>query len=173
MDAQKIGDNVRARRTALGLTQDELARRSGFNSNTISRIELGKNDPLMPTLGAIAKALGCSLFDLTGEHEAPIISQPPSSPPQPSPLSETLVGEALRDAVKQLALPNSVQEELWRLLAEYRHHRVTQEYLEMAATLLRKNATIQEAYRSAVLQQAKNDARAKGLHKTTLKKADK
>lgn len=53
-----LGETIRARREALGMTRDELARKAGFKgASNISNIELGIQDVTRPGLGAIADAL--------------------------------------------------------------------------------------------------------------------
>jgi ribosome-binding protein aMBF1 (putative translation factor) len=49
--------NVRARRLALGLTQEELADRLGKHKPYISEIENGKRTPWLPNLANFAEAL--------------------------------------------------------------------------------------------------------------------
>lgn len=45
-------------RKALGLTQEELARRAGLSHSTICLLEAGKKVPLANTLAKVAVALG-------------------------------------------------------------------------------------------------------------------
>lgn len=52
-----LGKNLRAARDELGLTQEEVAARSGVQAGEISRIEHGKRDPQVSTLEKIARAL--------------------------------------------------------------------------------------------------------------------
>jgi len=53
----KLGPNLRAARIKLGLTQEEVAHRSGLQPGEISRIEHGKRDPQVSTVERLAKAL--------------------------------------------------------------------------------------------------------------------
>jgi transcriptional regulator with XRE-family HTH domain len=53
-----LGKNLRAARERLGLTQEEVAARSGVQAGEISRIERGKRDPQVSTLEKIASAVG-------------------------------------------------------------------------------------------------------------------
>jgi len=56
------GVRLRRRRSKLGLTQEELARRVGVTTHTIWRLEnLPLFNPRIGTLQAIAKALGVSV----------------------------------------------------------------------------------------------------------------
>jgi len=57
---------VRRRREALGLTQDDLAESSGLTPNYIGTIENGKRDPSLSTMMAIAKGLNLQLGELLG-----------------------------------------------------------------------------------------------------------
>jgi transcriptional regulator with XRE-family HTH domain len=52
-----LGKNLRAARRRLGLTQEEVAERSGVQAGEISRIETGKRDPKVSTLERLAKAV--------------------------------------------------------------------------------------------------------------------
>ena len=53
-----IGSNIQSRRRAIGLTQEQLAERSGVSRVTINRIERGKLNPSMKTLSRLARAMG-------------------------------------------------------------------------------------------------------------------
>jgi transcriptional regulator with XRE-family HTH domain len=52
-----LGKNLRAARKKLGLTQEEVAARSGVQAGEISRIEGGKRDPQVSTLEKLAAAV--------------------------------------------------------------------------------------------------------------------
>lgn len=52
-----LGSNLRDARKRLGLTQEEVAERSGVHPTEISRIESGKRDPRASTLRRLARAL--------------------------------------------------------------------------------------------------------------------
>jgi len=64
-------------RTALGLTQTELARRSGVSQSLIARIEAGDIDPRLSTFRKIMNALRteelAQTFDVTEVMRAPVI----------------------------------------------------------------------------------------------------
>ena len=53
----KLGKNLRAARVKLGLTQEEVAERSGVQAGEVSRIERGKRDPQVSTLEKLAAAV--------------------------------------------------------------------------------------------------------------------
>lgn len=59
-----FGDNLRARRLALGMTQTELARRAGIGRTNIPRIEAGKYEPQVSDAGRLAKVLGVTVDEL-------------------------------------------------------------------------------------------------------------
>lgn len=59
--AYELGEAVRGRRLELGLTQVELARRSGMTQSQLSRLEAGGTEPTIRVLDRLAKALDASL----------------------------------------------------------------------------------------------------------------
>ena len=61
-----VGANIKARRRALGMNQEELARRLGLTQANISRIEANVKGPNADMLPAIAEALHCDVRDLLG-----------------------------------------------------------------------------------------------------------
>ncbi|HEY0696553.1 MAG TPA: helix-turn-helix transcriptional regulator [Micromonospora sp.] len=66
-----LGQAVYDRRTELGLSQAELARRAGMTQPQISNIEGGDSVPTLPLLTRLAKALDASLtIDLDGDTSA-------------------------------------------------------------------------------------------------------
>jgi len=66
-------NDVRARRTALGLTQAGLGERLGVSRQTVISIERGRFDPSLPLAFAQSQHLGCPLEELffPGEETAP------------------------------------------------------------------------------------------------------
>ena len=63
-----IGDKVRATRKAVGISQEEVARRAGVSLNVINRLERGVIlDPHYSTLRGIARALEVPVEDLVRE----------------------------------------------------------------------------------------------------------
>ena len=58
------GQNIAARRAALGITQAEAARRMGISQSYWADIEANRKSPSVRTLERIAKALGCTVADL-------------------------------------------------------------------------------------------------------------
>jgi transcriptional regulator with XRE-family HTH domain len=68
----QIGSYVRAKRIALGLSQEELATELGVKHQHVSRIELGDATPSLETLLALSRILGVSTdYLLTGHEQAP------------------------------------------------------------------------------------------------------
>ncbi len=75
------GPRIRERRLALGLTQADLATRSGLSQEAISRLENGRIRGLMqPTQDALARALDVSVAWLRGGDD----QSPPPPAPRPS-----------------------------------------------------------------------------------------
>src|SRR5580700_10539623 len=69
-DRSMLDNDVRAFRTGLGWSQDELARRAGLSRAGISAIETGRLVPSTAAALAMASAMGCTveaLFRLPGE----------------------------------------------------------------------------------------------------------
>ena len=58
MDFKLGGQAIQRIRKARGMTQEDLADKSGITSNTVSRIERGLLIPALPTLIDICNALG-------------------------------------------------------------------------------------------------------------------
>ncbi|HTR75365.1 MAG TPA: helix-turn-helix transcriptional regulator [Solirubrobacterales bacterium] len=52
-----LGANLKAARTKLGLTQEQVAERSGVHPTEVSRIEAGKRDPQVSTIEKLARAV--------------------------------------------------------------------------------------------------------------------
>lgn len=59
--AYELGVLVREQRTAAGLTQSELAQRTGMSQPAIARLEAGGTEPTIATLRRIAAALDIEL----------------------------------------------------------------------------------------------------------------
>ena len=68
MDMRKlVGRNAARLRKAAGLTQEQLAERSGFSQQYISKLEQGRRNPTVVTLYELAEALGVSHVELVRE----------------------------------------------------------------------------------------------------------
>lgn len=59
-----VGENVRSRRQALGMTQEAFAAKSGLSQQYISGLERGLRNPTVVTLFEMSVALDCSPADL-------------------------------------------------------------------------------------------------------------
>ena len=60
-----IGENIKKRRTKLGLSQEDFAQKSGVKYTTLTKIESGViKTPSVLMMEKIAKALGVSIEDL-------------------------------------------------------------------------------------------------------------
>ncbi|GAA3723741.1 helix-turn-helix domain-containing protein [Salinactinospora qingdaonensis] len=57
----ELGEAVRNQREELGITQQELARRSGLKQPAVARLEAGGTMPTIPVLERVAVALGMRL----------------------------------------------------------------------------------------------------------------
>ena len=60
LDGARVGSRLRELRKAAGLTQAELARRTGIHRPNIARVEAGRHTPSLDTLARIAAAIGVS-----------------------------------------------------------------------------------------------------------------
>lgn len=65
--------HVRARRQALGMTQQQLAERAGISRQTLVAIEAGRLAPSVTVALRLARALGCAVDDLFGLAEPPLL----------------------------------------------------------------------------------------------------
>lgn len=66
----EIGEKIQKRRLELGMSQRELARKMGYNSNsTLNRIEKGTVDVNQAKIVQFAKALNCSIAYLMDWEE--------------------------------------------------------------------------------------------------------
>ncbi|GCE45698.1 XRE family transcriptional regulator [Thermosporothrix hazakensis] len=64
----ELGQAIRRRRQAQGLTLEELASRSGVSRAMLSDIERGIKNPTIKVVSQIAKALQCTVSFLLGEQ---------------------------------------------------------------------------------------------------------
>lgn len=62
--AVAFGATLREARTQRGMAQEALAHLAGLDRTYISTLELGRNNPRLDTMLAIADALGIELADL-------------------------------------------------------------------------------------------------------------
>src|SRR5205807_5277839 len=61
---ESLGNAIRERRKALGLTLAQMAERTGVSLGYLSQIELGKNSASIETLYRISLGLGVKIADL-------------------------------------------------------------------------------------------------------------
>ncbi len=67
-----LGPRVKERRTALGLSQENLAHQAGVSLNAVHKLEAGRiTDPHFSTLSGIARALDTTVAELVGEEVRP------------------------------------------------------------------------------------------------------
>lgn len=64
-----VGRNVARLRRTCGLTQEQLAERSGFSQQYISDLERGRRNPTIVSLYELAQALGTSHVALVSPDE--------------------------------------------------------------------------------------------------------
>lgn len=67
--ASEFGEVVRTARKKLGLSQEELAGRSGLHRNAIGLVERGERSPRLDTIMAIAVGLDISASTLVSRVE--------------------------------------------------------------------------------------------------------
>lgn len=66
-----IGDEIKQRRTEIGITQAELAARTGVRQSRIAEYESGRRPPTLDALERLADALGPFTIGQTGGSETP------------------------------------------------------------------------------------------------------
>ena len=83
---EHLGERIRAARTERGLSLRSVAQAVGVSASLISQVEIGKTQPSVATLYALASHLGVSLDDLLGIPSARPAAAPMfghSGPPLP------------------------------------------------------------------------------------------
>ncbi|ELW3003330.1 helix-turn-helix transcriptional regulator [Salmonella enterica] len=101
-----IGDNIRARRKAMGITREALANQTEISFSQLSKIERNEqNNPTIQSIVSISTALKCSIeelvFDensLKAEYLARIINELPEKD-----------REAIKKIAKGMALINQAE----------------------------------------------------------------
>ncbi|GAA0957117.1 helix-turn-helix transcriptional regulator [Actinocorallia libanotica] len=78
--ALALGQAVYDRRTALGISQAELARRAGMTQPQISNIEGGDSVPTLPLLTRLAGALDASLTIRLDDSDSTFVFTPHQGP---------------------------------------------------------------------------------------------
>lgn len=64
-----VGENIKARRMALGMTQESLANAVGLGRSMIAQIERGSKVPNIMLGKDIARVLQCGMEDLVSAKE--------------------------------------------------------------------------------------------------------
>jgi DNA-binding XRE family transcriptional regulator len=116
MDAKPlIGQQIRAQREQAGLTQEQLAAKTGITYQYLSGLENGRENFSIDILSSLAGALRCPLPQLVSAAFAPETARPPPvnpayfrpSVPLPPGLTQTHVEKALNATQGILALINA------------------------------------------------------------------
>jgi DNA-binding XRE family transcriptional regulator len=68
IDGARLGARLRELRLAAGLTQAELARRTGIHRPNIARVEAGRHTPSLETLARLASAIGVPTTHVLAER---------------------------------------------------------------------------------------------------------
>jgi transcriptional regulator with XRE-family HTH domain len=97
-DYPEVGERLRLRRRARGLSLRELADRLGVSPSLISQIERGRARPSVSTLFAMVTELDASLDELLFNDERPQSSSASSSEPpsRPSPVQKAATRHHIR-----------------------------------------------------------------------------
>lgn len=67
MSADKAtGQTLRRARIKKGLTQAELAKKAGLNTNAYAKVERGESEPTLATVKKLSHALGVKSTDILG-----------------------------------------------------------------------------------------------------------
>src|SRR3546814_9718952 len=70
VDRLLAGENpIRVWREHRGMSASQLAERAGLSQAYVSQLETGRRDGTVAALGALARALGLDIDDLTGRSE--------------------------------------------------------------------------------------------------------
>jgi len=103
--AAAAGAQVLRRRRQRGMSQAELARRTGLSKATLSQLEAGAGNPTIDTLDAIAVALSIPLSDLLTRESSPGTVHVPAT--------EAAADGPTRELLRRISGGHSL--ELWRL----------------------------------------------------------
>jgi transcriptional regulator with XRE-family HTH domain len=117
-----IGERVRARRRALDLTQEEIARRAGVSLNLVNRVEREQiKDPHVSTLRSLARGLGVSVEELVKEEPGVSTAGKVSAPTQAGlPSYEQLRAAGVsEETARELTGAYSRSEDWWRWLTQH------------------------------------------------------
>lgn len=67
---KRLATRIKRLRKKNGLTQEQLAKRSGLSHGYLARLEIGMHDPSLNTLVKLAKALKVTVGDLLAKKMA-------------------------------------------------------------------------------------------------------
>lgn len=74
LDLERVGERIAEQRRSLGLTQPELAKRTGVGRSTIAALERGKLAELgFNKISLLLTALGLDLAVVTANHSRPTL----------------------------------------------------------------------------------------------------
>lgn len=65
---QRVAANLKARRLALGLSQEDFAHRAGVHRTYVGSVERGERNVSIDTIERFAKALGVDVSDMVGSR---------------------------------------------------------------------------------------------------------
>lgn len=65
----RVGQIVKEKRTAAGLSQNKLAKIAGISQASLNALEATTSNPSVETVFLLAAALGCSVSELLGEKQ--------------------------------------------------------------------------------------------------------
>jgi transcriptional regulator with XRE-family HTH domain len=80
-EAAAFAAQLRAERAVAGVSQDELARRTGISKSTILRLESGERVMDTAQLGAICRALGIAIGTFAVRAETRMLEDRAAAPP--------------------------------------------------------------------------------------------
>lgn len=73
-----LGNAIKRKRAALGISQEELAARAGLHRTYVSDVERGARNPSLETMEKLAGALGLSLPTLFEGASRPVRGRGPN-----------------------------------------------------------------------------------------------
>jgi DNA-binding XRE family transcriptional regulator len=73
---------VRTRREVLGISQEKLAERAGYDRQSVNRIENAQYSPVLDRVFLLAEALGVSLGTLFAEVDAEVVRRGSNATPE-------------------------------------------------------------------------------------------
>ena len=65
----RVGQIVKEKRTAAGISQNKLAKMAGISQASLNALEATTSNPSVETVFLLAAALGCSVSELLGEKQ--------------------------------------------------------------------------------------------------------